>query len=50
MSENKPEAVTPSMDDKDTPSPPTRTTQEYERDCAAGIQRVGHPRDRKGAA
>jgi len=28
---------TPSMDDKDTPSPPTRTHAEYEEDRAAGI-------------
>jgi hypothetical protein len=34
---------TPSMDDKDTPSPPSRTTEEYERDKAAGIVRGGHP-------
>jgi hypothetical protein len=27
----------PSMDDKDLPSPPLRTTEEYERDMAAGI-------------
>jgi hypothetical protein len=42
------EPVTPSMDDKDIPSPPTRTTAQYDADCAAGIQRVGKPRDRKG--
>ena len=39
---------TPSMDDKDRPSPPIRTTEEYEADCAAGIQRVGTLVDRKG--
>lgn len=41
------EAVTPSMDDKATPSPPVRTTEQYEADCLAGIQRVGKPKDRK---
>lgn len=41
---------TPSMDDKDTPSPPVRTTEQYLADCAAGIQRVGKPTDKKGAA
>lgn len=41
---------TPSMDDKATPSPPVRTTEQYLADCAAGIQRVGKPVDRKGAA
>ncbi|MER8619188.1 hypothetical protein NKG99_20515 [Mesorhizobium sp. M1409] len=39
--------VTPSMDDKDTPSPPVRTTEKYERDKAAGIERIGSPGDRK---
>lgn len=33
----------PSMDDRDTPSPPIRTVEEYEADCAAGIQRIGKP-------
>lgn len=27
----------PSMDEKDIPSPPIRTTAEYERDCDLGI-------------
>lgn len=43
------EPVTPSMDDKDTPSPPVRTTEQYHRDTEAGVQRVGKPVDRKGA-
>ena len=34
---------TPSMDDKDTPSPPLRTTEQYEADKAAGIVRGGQP-------
>ena len=34
---------TPSMDAKDVPSPPLRTTEEYERDKAAGIVRGGYP-------
>lgn len=34
---------TPSMDDKATPSPPVRTTEQYEKDKAAGIQRGGKP-------
>lgn len=36
---------TPSMDDKTIPSPPVRTTEQYEADCKAGIQRVGKPTD-----
>lgn len=31
---------TPSMDDKQIPSPPVRTTEQYEKDKAAGINRV----------
>jgi hypothetical protein len=42
------EVKTPSMDDKDVPSPPVRTTDQYEVDCAAGITRVGKPLDAKG--
>ena len=30
----------PSMDDKDTPSPPRRTTAQYEADVAKGINRI----------
>lgn len=36
------EEQTPSMDEKDIPSPPLRTTEEYEADKAAGIVRGGH--------
>jgi hypothetical protein len=39
---------TPSMDDKATPSPPVRTTEQYDADCKAGVQRVGKPKDNKG--
>ncbi len=39
---------TPSMDDKNIPSPPTRTVDEYHADCALGIQRIGKPTDKKG--
>lgn len=42
------EKPTPSMDDKDTPSPPTRTTDEYIRDRERGIQRIGKPTYRGG--
>jgi hypothetical protein len=45
--DNQEEAVTPSMDDKATPSLPARTTEQYDADCQAGIQRVGKPKDRK---
>lgn len=38
---------TPSMDDKNIPSPPVRTTEQYEADCAKGSQRVGKPQDRE---
>lgn len=31
------------MDDKEAPSPPSRTTAEYEADKAAGIVRGGYP-------
>lgn len=31
---------TPSMDDKETPSPPLRTTEKYEADKEAGINRI----------
>lgn len=47
MGEKKP-APTPSMDDKDIPSPPTRSTEQYEMDKLMGIQPVGHPADNKG--
>jgi hypothetical protein len=40
-----PNRPTPSMDDKHIPSPPIRTTDEYEADKEAGIQRVGRPID-----
>lgn len=36
----------PSMDDKDTPSPPTRTQAQYDADKAAGINPYGKPYDR----
>lgn len=39
---------TPSMDDKNIPSPPTRTTDQYEADKLAGVQPVGDPTDKKG--
>jgi hypothetical protein len=39
---------TPSMDDKDTPSPPVRTTEQWHADQAAGIQRIGRPTYRNG--
>lgn len=39
-------APTPSMDDKDTPSPPVRTTEQYDADAKAGVQRIGKPRDK----
>lgn len=42
------EKKTPSMDDKNTPSPPTRTTEQYEADKEAGVQPVGFPIDKKG--
>lgn len=44
------ETKTPSMDDKDTPSPPTRTNDQYEADKEKGIQPVGNPTDKKGAS
>lgn len=39
---------TPSMDDKDTPSPPTRTVEQYVDDKEKGINPIGHPVDKKG--
>lgn len=39
---------TPSMDDKSIPSPPVRTTEQYDADKQAGIQRVGKPTYRGG--
>lgn len=36
----------PSMDQKDTPSPPTRTQAQYDADKAAGIHPYGKPYDR----
>lgn len=39
---------TPSMDDKHVPSPPVRTSEQYEADKKAGIQRIGHPTYRGG--
>lgn len=39
---------TPSMDDKATPSPPQRTTQEYEWDKAHGINSKPFPTTRPG--
>ncbi len=39
---------TPSMDDKHIPSPPTRTTEQYEADKESGVQPVGFPVDKKG--
>lgn len=36
----------PSMDDKDTPSPPRRSHEQYEADKAAGINPFGKPYDR----
>ena len=42
------EPRTPSMDDKDKPSPPVRTTDEYLADCRAGVQRIGKPTFRGG--
>jgi len=47
MADEPKEPVTPSMDDKATSSPPVRTTEQYDADCRAGIQRVGKPKDRK---
>lgn len=38
---------TPSMDDKKTPSPPTRTNEQYEADKERGVQPVGQPKDKK---
>ena len=37
----------PSMDDKDTPSPPIRTTNQYEADREAGINPIGYPESKK---
>ena len=37
-----PDQPTPSLDDKDKPSPPIRTSEEYHRDCENGFQRIGH--------
>lgn len=45
MNEDEKVDKTPSMDDKDTPSPPIRTNEEYEADKRAGIERVGKPSD-----
>ena len=42
------ETQTPSMDDKHIPSPPTRTTEQYEKDKEDGRQPVGRPVDKKG--
>lgn len=42
------ESKTPSMDDKDTPSPPTRTVEQYMADKEKGINPIGHPLDKKG--
>lgn len=36
-----PDQPTPSMDNKDTPSPPIRTVEEWHQDEANGFQRVG---------
>lgn len=47
MADTPEDPPVPSMDDKATPSPPTRTTEQYEADCRAGVQRVGKPKDRK---
>lgn len=45
-----PNQPTPSMDNKDVPSPPIRTTEEYRADQDAGIQRIGKPVDKSGGA
>jgi hypothetical protein len=45
MTDDKP---TPSMDDKDIPSPPVRTNEQYIRDSNNGVQRVGQPSYRGG--
>lgn len=37
---------TPSMDEKDTPSPPCRTIEQYNADKAAGINPYGKAYDR----
>lgn len=37
-----PDQPTPSMDDKDTPSPPIRTVDDYHFDRAYGFERIGH--------
>lgn len=40
---------TPSMDNKDIPSPPTRDHAKYQADKETGINPVGHPRDARTA-
>jgi hypothetical protein len=42
------EKQTPSMDDKDIPSPPTRSNEQYQADKEKGVQPVGKPVDKKG--
>jgi hypothetical protein len=43
MGETPAPARTPSMGDKAIVAPPVRTTEQYEADCKAGIQRIGRP-------
>jgi hypothetical protein len=40
---------TPSMDDKDTPSPPTRTVWQYEADKRLGVNGPPYPSDERRA-